>query len=216
MPGESASHATPSDCCLAAPAVGAEASANRSEIDRRIDALETRLGETRRELAALRRMRKQEIVKDYEFRDWSGRVVHLSALAEGRRDLIVVHNMGVSCAYCTLWADGFVGLLPHLESRASFVVASPDATEVQRRFARERGWNFRMVSAGDNLFFADMGFTDGNGDPMPGVSTFRFEDGLVTRAQRAEFGPGDEFCPVWHFFDLLSDGAGNWEPRYRY
>ena len=35
----------------------------------------------------------------------------------GDRDtLLAIHNMGQGCRYCTLWADGFNGLLPHLES----------------------------------------------------------------------------------------------------
>jgi hypothetical protein len=33
---------------------------------------------------------------------------------------------------------------------------------------------------------------------------------------RAEFGPGDDFCAVWHFFDLLPEGVDGWEPRFAY
>jgi hypothetical protein len=62
-----------------------------------------------------------------------------------------------------------------------------------------------------------MGFTDGQGDPMPGVSVFRGgTDGRIMRVQRAEFGPGDQFCAAWHFFDMLADGVDGWEPRSRY
>jgi predicted dithiol-disulfide oxidoreductase (DUF899 family) len=194
-----------------------EVSANRSDPDRQIDALEAQIAKAQSQLAALRRRRPPEIVRDYAFKSWNRRKILLSQLGGAQADLIVVHNMGVNCSYCTMWADGFVGLLPHLESRAAFVVASPDPVDVQKRFAQSRGWRFRMVSAQGTSFFHDMGFADSDGAPMPGVSVFRRQsDGTMTRVQRAEFGPGDQFCPVWHFFDLLADGANGWEPRRTY
>jgi len=111
-------------------------------------------------------------------------------------------------------AFGFTGIKHHLERRAAFVVSSPDPPKLQEAFARARGWNFRMVSASGSGFFRDMGFEDRAGNPMPGVSVFTREpDGSISRLQRAEFGPGDAFCPVWHFFDLLADGVNGWEPR---
>ena len=42
-----------------------------------------------------------------------------------KRDLIVIHNMGASCPYCTLWADGFNGIYDHLADRAAFVALQP-------------------------------------------------------------------------------------------
>ena len=29
------------------------------------------------------------------------------------------------------------------------------------------------------------------------------EDGKITRVSKTFFGPGDNFCGVWHFFDML-------------
>jgi predicted dithiol-disulfide oxidoreductase (DUF899 family) len=208
-------------CCHNSPAPaaggGAEVSASRSDIDRRIDALEAELGVLQGRIAELRRQRAPEPVSDYVFTGWDNRPVHLSELFDGRRDLILVHNMGVGCNYCTLWADGFIGLAPHLSNRAAFVVSSPDPVDVQKSFAQTRGWTFPMVSAHGTSFFHDMGFTDGHGDPMPGVSVFRGgTDGRIMRVQRAEFGPGDQFCAAWHFFDMLADGVDGWEPRSRY
>ena len=55
------------------------------------------------------------------------------------------------------------------------------------------------------------------GGPLPGVSVFRRnEDGSIVRSAHAPFGPGDPFCPVWHFFDLLGNGHGDWAPEYSY
>lgn len=212
--------ATSAACCHSAASdtpSGAEVSAHRSETDREIDALEAEVGALQNKIAELRRRRAPERVTDYVFSGWDGRPVHLSELFNGRRDLILVHNMGVGCNYCTLWADGFIGLAPHLTNRAAFAVSSPDPVAVQKPFAEKRGWTFPMVSADGTSFFADMGFTDGRGDPMPGVSIFRRgADGGILRVQRAEFGPGDQFCAAWHFFDMLADGVDGWEPRNRY
>ena len=42
---------------------------------------------------------------------------------------------------------------------------------------------------------------------MPGVSAFSKDgDGRIFRVGRAEFGPGDNFCAIWHFFELLPRG----------
>lgn len=74
-----------------------------------------------------------------------------------KKDLIPIHNMGTTCAYCTMWADGFNGVHKHLENRAGFVVVSNDKPEMQKRFADSREWKFKMVSAANNSFTKDMG-----------------------------------------------------------
>jgi hypothetical protein len=30
------------------------------------------------------------------------------------------------------------------------------------------------------------------------------------------FSPGDDFATIWHFFDLIPEGAGGWAPKYKY
>jgi predicted dithiol-disulfide oxidoreductase (DUF899 family) len=189
----------------------------KSDIDRQIDELDGKIQALESERAALRRRRPRERVKDYELADWEGGRVRLSGLFGGRDRLILVHNMGKDCPFCTMWADGFVGYLPHLESRAAFVVTSPDEPRAQRELAESRGWTFPMLSAHGTSFVDDMGFLDPREGLMPGVSVFTKEpDGSIWRVARAEFGPGDDFCPVWHFFDLLPEGVAGWEPRFSY
>ena len=131
-------------------------------------------------------------------------------------DLIVIHNMGRGCTYCTLWADGFNGVHQHLADRSAFVVCSPDAIDVQKEFAAGRGWRFPMVSTKDSPFAQDMGFKSEK-SWEPGVSTFHREpDGKVVRVARATLGPFDPFCSVWHLIALLAGGVNGWEPKYRY
>lgn len=140
--------------------------------------------------------------------------IRLRDLFGEHEDLILIHNMGASCPYCTLWADGFNGVLPHLEDRAAFVVVSPDEPAAQKKFARSRGWEFRMVSdQGD--FTAEMGYRHGD-DVMPGFSSFRRDGEKVYRVGHSPFGPGDVYCGVWHLFDMLDEGADGWQPKFRY
>ena len=101
-----------------------------------------------------------EEVADYEFATPDG-PVRLSGLFGDKRDLIVILNMGASCPACTLWADGYSGLYPHIAQRAAFVVSSPDVPEVQQRFAASRGWRFPMVSHAETSFAGDMGYRSG-------------------------------------------------------
>lgn len=186
------------------------------DIHREIERQETEILTAKRRLAELRQQAPPEEFPDYELKAWDGGTTKLSELFGDRDDLILVHNMGKSCTYCTMWADGINGVLDHLENRAAVVVVSPDPPEVQQEFARGRGWRFRMVSAEASSLNRDAGFEE-NGSPMPGVSTFRRGgEGKVYRVASAEFGPGDDFCSTWHFLDLLDGGPKGWEPRYRY
>ena len=185
-------------------------------MDTRIEALSREILKKTQELSRLRRQRDTEPVENYTLTTSEGDQVRLSELFGEKRDLIVIHNMGKSCVYCTMWADGFTGFLPHLQDRAAFVVSSPDPPEVQREFAASRGWSFPMVSTDGTTFTADMGFVGDDGY-WPGVSAFRLQsDGSIVRTNRDVFGPMDSYNSVWHLIDLLGDGAAGWEPRYSY
>ncbi|GAB4383706.1 MAG: hypothetical protein Kow0022_04190 [Phycisphaerales bacterium] len=178
--------------------------------------LEQKLAEVKKQLAAARAAVTPEPVEDFALIEATGAGVHLSELFGDRRELIVIHNMGKRCVYCTLWADGFVSLWPHIQSRAAMVLASPDPPDVVGEFARTRGWPFRCVSTAGSGFSKAMGF-EHNGSPMPGVSAFvRRDDGAIFRTGCASFGPGDEFCAIWHLWELLPGDPLDWAPRYSY
>lgn len=186
-----------------------------TQTTRRVKELQARLAETRAELRAALATAGTRDVEDYALSSSEG-PVHLSKLFGSKRDLIVVHNMGTGCAYCTLWADGYNGVYPHLADRAAFVVSSPDSPSRQAAFAKARGWRFPMVSHAGTSFAADMGFTDKQGHCLPGISAFRLEKGVIRRVAASPSGPHDDFCAVWHLFDLLADGAAGWAPKFRY
>ena len=173
-----------------------------------------KLEDYRRQIAEIRERMRETLatvepqpVADYEFTNTEG-PVRLSHLFGEHEDLILIHNMGVACSYCTLWADGYNGIHPHVLTRAAFAVSSPDRPAVQKRFSDSRGWRFPMVSHEGTRFAADMGYVSAQGGWTPGVSVFRREGEAIVRVSNTHFSPGDDFCSLWHFFDLLPGGAG--------
>ena len=103
--------------------------------------------ELRQKIRDIQAAAEPEIVPDHAFATPDG-TTHLSDLFGSKDALFVIHNMGVSCPYCTLWADGFNGIYAHVADRAAFVVCSPDT---QSRFAAGRGWRFPMVRRRPNI-----------------------------------------------------------------
>jgi predicted dithiol-disulfide oxidoreductase (DUF899 family) len=170
--------------------------------------------ELRKHMRDLQQAIKPEAVKDYEFATLDGGL-RLSQLFGTKEYLFVIHNMGTGCAYCTMWADGFNGVLKHLESRAAFVVSTPDDPAKQQQFKASRDWRFRMVSHQNSQFAADMGYGRDN-RWVPGVSVFRREGDRIVRVSDTRFGPCDDFCSIWHFLDMLPEGPNGWQPKFRY
>jgi predicted dithiol-disulfide oxidoreductase (DUF899 family) len=185
-------------------------------IESRIEELEKEIAQKKKDLAEMRRRITPEDIHDVALRDSEGNGLMLSELFGDKKELILIHNMGTKCPYCTLWADGFNGLSHHLENRAAFVVSSPDEPEVQRKFKESRGWKFKMVSMHGTAFIRELGF-EREGRALPGVSILvKDEMGNITRVSRSMFGPGDNYCIAWDLFDLLPGGGDDWAPRFNY
>ena len=97
-------------------------------------------------LAKIQQSNRGNEVINYSFSTIEGEINLLDLFGE-KDKLLLIHNMGQGCRYCTLWADGFNGFLPHLESIISVVLVSKDAPQLQRKFAHSRGWRFRLASS---------------------------------------------------------------------
>ena len=189
----------------------------QEQLEKTIEQLHEEVSQAKKRLVEAIRGKGREEVQDYELSTTEDGKVKLSELFGDSKELIVVHNMGQTCPYCTLWADGFNGVAGHLNRRAPFVVASPDDPYTQKHFAESRGWTFRMVSTKGTDFTKDMGFEPKPGAYWPGFTTFvKEDDGRIYKTASNFFGPGDDFCPTWHLFDLLEDGANGWEPDNSY
>lgn len=169
-----------------------------------IEALEKEYREMGRRLSALRKLTSPAEAEDHVFETLTG-PKKLSELFAGKTLLFAINNMGVKCRYCTLWADGFNGILPHLESRFAVMLFSKDSPEEQHRFANSRGWRFRMASHGGGPY-----------DDGPGLACYELREGKVFLKNKANFGPGDDFCAMWSFLSLAGIGTDEWVPQYSY
>jgi len=109
--------------------------------------LESQIGELTAKLNQLRCQNQATEIKNYELETQNGTTSLLDLF--GTQDkLLVIHNMGQACRYCTLWADGLNGFVPHLESTMALVLVSKDVPDVQRKIANSRGWRFKLASHG--------------------------------------------------------------------
>ena len=174
--------------------------------------LEFEIYEKALKLAALRAAEKPTPVKDYEFETSDGKVM-LSALFGGRDKLLAIHNMGEGCRYCTLWADGLNGVLPHLEDAMAVAMVSKDAPDTQRRMSRDRGWKFKMASHNGGAYMTEQSVGKGN---YPGAVVYEMVDDKIYRRGGAPFGPGDLYSPVWHLLALGGVGTEEWTPQFHY
>jgi len=188
----------------------------KNATEKKIVELEKQIQDSQEKLYALHRERESQNVNNYSFSSREGKI-SLTDLFGPHQELILIHNMGTTCPYCTLWADGINGMIKHFESRAALVVCSDDSVETQSQFAVSRGWKFKMISAADSTFTKDMNFIHSKGYHTPGVSIFKKDLAVkLTRTTRAGFGPGDAFCSLWSFFELLPKGYNGWKPKFNY
>ena len=185
-------------------------------ITEKIEELEKQITEHKKELVNLRAQDSTKGINNYKFQTHDGGNIQLSELFGDRNELIMPFNMGKKCSYCTLWADGYNGLVNHLEDRAAFVVVSPDSPRIQQKFASSRNWIFTIVSSQNMDFYKDMDMLGDDGT-WPGVVTFvKNENGEILRYAKSFFGPGDNFCAMWDFNDLLPIQDETWTPKYTY
>ncbi|MEM1436775.1 MAG: DUF899 family protein [Pseudomonadota bacterium] len=184
-----------------------------NELLEQISTLEASLYEQTLKLNELKKQLKGSPVPDYQLQTLSG-PVSLSGLFGTHDRLLAIHNMGQACRYCTLWADGFNGFLPHLESTLAVVLLSKDSPSQQQTFAHSRGWRFRMASHRESNYLEEQG-VGGQGN-YPGAVAYRKEGDQIYRLNAAAFGPGDLYCSQWNLLGLAGLTEADWTPQYRY
>lgn len=181
-------------------------------MNERIQELEQRMYKLAQELFAERAKAEPEPVSDYSFASTNGSVT-LSELFGDKTELIISHNMGSFCSYCTMWADCLEGSKKIIETRCALVMVTSDQPAVFAPIAEKRGWTFTIVCDEDKQFTETMGFWTKEHGWGPGASTFRKnEDGSIVRTGWTMYGPGDAFCPPWHYFSLLGISEDHWSP----
>lgn len=109
---------------------------------------------------AVRDLPWESVTKDYVFDGAAGRQT-LSDLFDGRSQLVVYHFMfhpddKAGCPHCSLRADGFNGIIPHLNQRdVTMVVVSRAPYEKLAAYRQRMGWSFPWVSSGGSDFNRD-------------------------------------------------------------
>jgi predicted dithiol-disulfide oxidoreductase (DUF899 family) len=176
--------------------------------------LETQIFELTQKLNALRKARPPEEIPNYTFTTLNGPNTLLDLFGDQQR-LLVIHNMGQGCRFCTLWADGFNGLLSHLESAMAVVLVSRDDPQLQRRFANSRDWRFRLASHGGGDYIQEQSVVPGAAN-MPGAVIYERQGEKIYRKNACVFGPGDLYCSMWNLLALAGIGEAEWVPQFRY
>ena len=179
-----------------------------------IEALEREIFELTERLNGLRANAPGHEVRNYTFATQAGDATLLDLFGEHDK-LFVIHNMGQGCRYCTLWADGFNGFLPHLEAVMSVVLVSKDDPATQRRFANQRGWRFRLASHGGGEYIQQQSVSSDPGN-YPGAVMYERHGDRILRRNSVSFGPGDMFCSHWNILAMAGLSASNWTPQYSY
>jgi predicted dithiol-disulfide oxidoreductase (DUF899 family) len=182
--------------------------------DTEIAELEQQIFELTGKLNALRKESPREEVRNYSFATIDGECSLLDLFGE-KDTLLAIHNMGQGCRYCTLWADGFNGFVPHLESAMALVLVSKDAPDLQRQFANSRGWRYRLASHGGGDYIREQTAAEGV-DNMPGAVVYERVDGKIYRKNACVFGPGDLYCSMWGLLGLAGMGEAEWTPQFNY
>jgi predicted dithiol-disulfide oxidoreductase (DUF899 family) len=166
------------------------------------------------QLTRLRAENPREEVRNYSFATANGET-SLDDLFGDKDSLMVIHNMGQGCRFCALWADGFNGFVPHLESALALLLVSRDAPELQRQFANSRGWRFRLASHGGGDYIQEQSVVEGS-DNISGAVVYERQDGNIYRKNACVFGPGDVYCSMWGLLGLAALGEAQWTPQFNY
>ena len=165
-------------------------------------------------LAKLQQSNRGNEVINYSFSTIEGEINLLDLFGE-KDKLLLIHNMGQGCRYCTLWADGFNGFLPHLESTISVVLVSKDAPQIQRKFANSRGWRFRLASHGGGEYIQEQSVMEGSNN-MPGAVVYERNGDKFYRKNDCVFGPGDIYCSMWSLLGFAGMDSTTWTPQFSY
>lgn len=184
-----------------------------------ISKLQEEIFAKQKELAALRLAQEPEPIANYAFTDSKGASTDLLKLFGEAEELLLIHNMGKACVYCTMWADVISGMAHIIQDRVKIVLTSPDNYKIMSEFANSRNWKLDCYSYEGSNFSLDLGFAEDKNNRRwysPGVSALTRKGTSIYRRSYDVFGPGDSYCAPWHLFALLPEGNANWEPKYSY
>jgi predicted dithiol-disulfide oxidoreductase (DUF899 family) len=163
---------------------------------------------------------------DLDSGDEPVRKVELADLFSGPdRSLILYHLMygkvqTTPCPMCTMWIDGFNGIVDHVTQNTDFAIVAAADLPTLRAHARARGWDrLRLLSAASSTFKYDLNSEDEEGTQDSTISVFtRDPDGTVRHFYTGHpwMSPEvrergiDRLTPTWSLLDLTPQGRGDW------
>ncbi len=195
---------------------------------------EIALRDQRERVAELRRRLPLDTAIDdavfEEVRDGARVPVRLSDLFDdSAKTLVLVHFMygrkqEKPCPMCTLWADGYAGIVQHLRRRVNFAVLVAGDIGTFGEYARRRAWSgLRVVSGAGSDLKRRLGFEETDGTQWPGASVFQLQGNRLVHAYSVsaklaedQWRGMDLLSPLWHFLDLTPEGRGDFMPARAY
>lgn len=183
-------------------------------VEKKILNAQKKVRKYREEVRKLRKKLPAVEVTDYVLTGTNGKAVRLSQLFGKFDELVLIHNMGPQCPYCTLWADGMNSFTPYFKDRCAFALETNVPHAKLRTFAKQRGWNYPAVSSLGTSLKNDMGVISPEGN-HPAISSFFKKKGKIYRHASEELGPGDDFCSFWSVIDMLKDSERDVKVKYQ-
>lgn len=164
-----------------------------------------------------------KVTKPYCFQSSEGEK-SLPELFGDASQLIVQHFMlgpdwEAGCPSCSFWADGYDGMIPHIEQRdISFVTVSRGSLNEINTYKARMGWHFDWVSSADSDFNFDFGVSATDAQLNGGVMTYNYRKGPTRMSELhgtsvfAKNKTGD----VFHTYSTYGRGLDPMNNAYAY
>lgn len=165
----------------------------------------------------------ERVTKEYVFDGAKGRE-SLGDLFDGRSQLVVYHFMfhpddKTGCPHCSLRADGFNGVIPHLNQRdVTMVVVSRAPYEKLRAYQERMGWTFKWVSSGGSDFNYDYqaSFTPEEMASQRALYNFTLRDPLAPEREGHSIFFKDDAGAIFHTYSCYDRGNDKLNVHYHY
>jgi len=165
----------------------------------------------------------ERVTKPYTF-DGPDGPESLADLFAGRSQLIVYHFMfhpddKAGCPHCSLRADGFAGVIPHLNQRdVTMAVVSRAPFAKLADFQRRMGWGFKWVSSGGSDFNVDyhVSFTPAEMAAGRAIYNFTVGDPKAPEREGHSIFYKDGTGAVFHTYSCYDRGNDKLNLHYHY
>ncbi len=165
----------------------------------------------------------EPVTAHYEFDGADGRET-LAELFAGRSQLVVYHFMfhpddKAGCPHCSLRADGFAGIIPHLAQRdVTMVVVSRAPFARLEEYRRRMGWSFKWVSSNATTFNRDfyVSFTPEEMAAGRGYYNYTLQDPQAREREGHSIFYKDEHGDLFHTYSCYHRGNDKLNIHYHY